>query len=272
MRHKKRGRTLGRNSSHRRALLRNLASSLFLTEWDFEEEITVPYDDPPNYPGRITTTLHKAKEVRSLVEKCVTIALKSLPAEREAEEFATTADKGTDGTAWEAWRNSEQWQQWAAARAPAVNARRRVLRMLGNKKAVKVLFEQIAPRFEEQNRTSGYTRVLRLAKPRLGDGGIRAILELCGKNDRTSESTAQPLIADDDLDDDQVVTEELDDQEVESVESVSDEETSEDQAAPAEEAPAEEAPAEEAPAEEAPAEEAPAEEAPAEEAPAEEKE
>ena len=207
-----------------------------MTEWDFEEEITVPYDDPPNHPGRITTTLHKAKEVRSLVEKCVTIALKSLPAEREAEEFATTADKGTDSTAWETWRNSEQWQQWAAARAPAVNARRRVLRMLGNKKAVKVLFEQIAPRFEDEGRTSGYTRVLRLAKPRLGDGGIRAILEFSGKNDRISETTTQPLVADDDLDDDQVVAEDLDDQEVvaeESVEDVSDEETAavtEDQA------------------------------------------
>ncbi|MFP6671833.1 MAG: L17 family ribosomal protein [Pirellulaceae bacterium] len=258
MRHRKRGRTLGRNSSHRRALLRNLASSLFLTEWDFEEEITVPYDDPPNHPGRITTTLHKAKEVRSLVEKCVTIALKSLPAEREAEEFATTADKRTDSTAWETWRNSEQWQQWAAARAPAVNARRRVLRMLGNKKAVKVLFEQIAPRFEGEGRTSGYTRVLRLAKPRLGDGGIRAILEFSGKNDRISETTAQPLVADDDLDDDQVVAEDLDDQEVESVEDVSGEETAdvtEDQAT--EEAAVEEETAEEEAADDQVAEEEP---------------
>ncbi|MFP6604352.1 MAG: L17 family ribosomal protein [Pirellulaceae bacterium] len=252
MRHKKRGRTLGRNSSHRRALLRNLASSLFLTEWDFEEEITVPYDDPPNHPGRITTTLQKAKEVRSLVEKCVTIALKSLPAEREAEEFASTADKGTDSSAWEAWRNSEQWQQWAAARAPAVNARRRVLRMLGNKKAVKALFEQVAPRFEDEGRTSGYTRVLRLAKPRLGDGGIRAILEFSGKNDRISETTAQPLVADDDLDDDQEVGAE------ESVEDVSDEETAavtEDQAT--EEAAVEEETAEEEAADDQAAEEEP---------------
>ena len=261
MRHKKRGRTLGRNSSHRRALLRNLASSLFLTEWDFEEEITVPYDDPPNHPGRITTTLQKAKEVRSLVEKCVTIALKSLPAEREAEEFASTADKGTDSSAWEAWRNSDKWQRWAAARAPAVNARRRVLRMLGNKKAVKALFEQVAPRFEDEGRTSGYTRVLRLAKPRLGDGGIRAILEFSGKNDRIRETTAQPLVADDDLDDDQVVAEDLDDQEVvseESVEDVSDEETAavtEDQAT--EEAAVEEEAAEEEAADDKAAEEEP---------------
>ena len=110
MRHKKRGRTLGRNSSHRRALLRNLASSLFLTEWDFEENaLDAPYEEPPNYPGRITTTLQKAKEVRSLVEKCITIALKSLPAAREAEEFASPADKATDTAAWETWRKSEQW-------------------------------------------------------------------------------------------------------------------------------------------------------------------
>ena len=118
MRHKKRGRTLGRNSSHRRALLRNLASSLFLTEWDFEENaLDAPYEEPPNYPGRITTTLQKAKEVRSLVEKCITIALKSLPAAREAEEFASPADKATDTAAWETWRKSEQWQKWAEASA-----------------------------------------------------------------------------------------------------------------------------------------------------------
>ena len=203
MRHKKRGRTLGRNSSHRRAMLRNLASSLFLTEWDFEEEINVPYDDPPKYPGRVTTTLHKAKEVRSLVEKCVTIAIKSLPAERAAEEFSSPADKQTDTAGREAWRKSDQWQQWAEARAPVVSARRRVLRMLGNKMAVKVLFEQIAPRFEDEGRTSGYTRVLRLAAPRLGDAGTRAILEFSGKSDRTSESLEQPQISDDELDDDQ---------------------------------------------------------------------
>ena len=47
-----------------------------------------------------------------------------------------------------------------------VNARRRVLRLLGSKQAVKILFDDIAPRFAD--RDGGYTRVLRLAKPRLG--------------------------------------------------------------------------------------------------------
>ena len=80
MRHRRRGRTLGRSPSHRKALLKNLASALFLTERDAEFD-----DNAPKVPGRITTTLHKAKEVKSLVEKCITIAKKSLPHAEEAE-------------------------------------------------------------------------------------------------------------------------------------------------------------------------------------------
>ena len=63
-----------------------------------------------------------------------------------------------------------------------VAARRRALRLLGDKQAVRILFDDIAPRFADRN--GGYTRVLRLAKPRLGDAGTRAILEFVGKNDR----------------------------------------------------------------------------------------
>ena len=37
------------------------------------------------------------------------------------------------------------------------------------------------------NRQGGYTRILRLAKPRLGDAGTRAILELV-KNDKKAEA------------------------------------------------------------------------------------
>ena len=242
MRHKKRGRTLGRNSSHRRALLRNLASSLFLTEWDFEEdELTAPYEEAPNNPGRITTTLHKAKEVRPMVEKCITIALKSLPAERQAEEFASPADKRSDAAAYDSWRESEKWQKWAAARAPAVTARRRVLQILGNKKAVKVLFETIAPRFEDEGRTSGYTRILRLAKPRLGDAGIRAILAFTGQEDRPRGTATQPLISDDELVDEAI----LDDQETQVEDEAQEEVTANDQ--PEADAPA----ADDAPAAEA---------------------
>jgi len=57
MRHRKRGRHLGRTSAHRKALRRNLVSNLFLL-------------------GRIKTTPAKAKEVRAMAEKLITLARK----------------------------------------------------------------------------------------------------------------------------------------------------------------------------------------------------
>ena len=84
MRHRKRGRRLGRSSSHRKAMYRNMASSLFLTYRG--EEVAEVYGYERKQPaGRIVTTLEKAKEVRSLVEKCITIARKAKP-HREASE------------------------------------------------------------------------------------------------------------------------------------------------------------------------------------------
>ena len=55
MRHKKIGRRLGRDSSHRRAMFRNMAASLI----EFES---------------ISTTLHKAKELRRTLEPLITLA------------------------------------------------------------------------------------------------------------------------------------------------------------------------------------------------------
>lgn len=188
MRHRRRGRKLGRNPNHQRALLRNLASALILTERDPEDLRFLDLESAPKVKGRIVTTIQKAKEVRPLVEKCVTIAKKSLAASRAAAELASTADRGSD--AWKKWRASEQWSRWNAAVAPAVAARRRCIQLLGDKQAVAVLFEEVAPRFED--RPGGYTRVLRLATPRLGDAGVRAILEFVGKNDRAVEKAAKP--------------------------------------------------------------------------------
>lgn len=183
MRHRRKGRVLGRSPSHQRALLRNLASALFLTERDAEHD-----DNAPKVKGRIITTLPKAKEVRPVIEKCITIAVRGLRAEEQAAQFASEADR--DSEEWRRWRQGPEWKKWAAARAPAVTARRRVLTMLGDKQAVRVLFEQVAPRFLERN--GGYTRILKLATPRLGDAGARAIIEFVGVRDRAAQRAQAP--------------------------------------------------------------------------------
>lgn len=223
MRHRRRGRTLGRSPSHRKAMLRNLASSLFLTERDAEFE-----ENAPKIKGRVITTLHKAKEVRPLVEKCITIARKSLIAEKAAGEFAVSAERNS--SEWKSWRQSDKWQQWNNAMAPAVAARRRALQLLGDKQAVRVLFEEVAPKMAD--RDGGYTRILRLAKPRLGDAGTRAIIEFVGRNDRVTVKSEKPAFDSDPV-------EETPKEEAPKEEAV--EETNE----AAEEAPAEEAAAEE---------------------------
>lgn len=55
MRHRKKGRQLSRTRSHRKATLRNLATSLF-------------------QHGRIETTTAKAKELRPFAERLITLA------------------------------------------------------------------------------------------------------------------------------------------------------------------------------------------------------
>jgi large subunit ribosomal protein L17 len=197
MRHRRKGRVLGRSPSHRQALLKNLASALILTERNAEDE-----DNAPKVKGRIVTTLQKAKEVRPLVEKCVTIARRSLRHRDAADRLETPAERGSD--AWRSWRQSDEWQQWNRAIAPVIAARRRALRLLGDKQAVAVLFEEIGPRFAD--RDGGYTRILKLATPRLGDAGPRAILEFVGVRDRVRQTSEKPA-----FDDDEVLRSEPDD-------------------------------------------------------------
>lgn len=186
MRHRMRGRRLGRTNSHRKALFKNMATSLILS-------VRPDDDDPaaPKVPGRIVTTLAKAKELRPKVEKLVTMARKARVHEEKAAEFATGAARGTDE--WRAWREGEQWQKWAAAQAPAVALRRRAFSILRSKEAVDILFDELAERFED--RIGGYTRIVRLPVRRLGDAGERAILEFTGERDRIRSNRAKaPLV------------------------------------------------------------------------------
>jgi large subunit ribosomal protein L17 len=58
-----------------------------------------------------------------------------------------------------------------------VAARREVYRTVQNKDVVKILFDEIAPKFEERN--GGYTRVVKLGQ-RNGDAAEVAFIELVG--------------------------------------------------------------------------------------------
>src|SRR5687768_12010854 len=66
MRHLNAHRKLGRDSAHRKSLLRNLCTSLILNE-------------------RIETTLPKAKELRPFAEKAITLGKRGLAAELPAD-------------------------------------------------------------------------------------------------------------------------------------------------------------------------------------------
>lgn len=134
----------------------------------------------PKVPGRIITTVAKAKEVRPMIDKLVTLAKKSQAHEDAAEQFATSAERNS--AEWKAWRESPRWQQWNQAIAPAVTLRRRAFAALRDKEAVRILFREIAPRFRD--RQGGYTRIVRLSTYRLGDAGPQAMLEFVGENDR----------------------------------------------------------------------------------------
>ena len=117
-----------------------------------------------------------AEPVQAGAERLVTIAKRGIAAGGAARQFATTADR--DSAEWKRWRESAEWSKWAQAVAPAVKARRRVIQLLGDKQAARILFERVAPRFVD--RPGGYTRILKLATPRLGDAGPRAIIEFVG--------------------------------------------------------------------------------------------
>ena len=77
MRHRKSGRRLGRNSSHRKAMFRNMAASMLKHE-------------------TIRTTLPKAKELRRVVEPLITLAKEDSVANRRLA-FNRIRDKAAVG-------------------------------------------------------------------------------------------------------------------------------------------------------------------------------
>ena len=92
--------------------------------------------------GRIKTTLAKARALRPSIEKAITLAKKA---------------HATDDA------------------AKKVHYRRLAIARLRNKDAVKKLFDELVEQFV--NRNGGYTRIYKLALPRLGDAAEMALIE-----------------------------------------------------------------------------------------------
>jgi len=92
--------------------------------------------------GRIKTTLAKARALRPSIEKVVTLA-------KKAHASSDPAKK--------------------------VHYRRLAIARLRNKTAVSKLFDELVDQFME--RSGGYTRIYKLALPRLGDAADMALIE-----------------------------------------------------------------------------------------------
>jgi large subunit ribosomal protein L17 len=137
MRHMLRGRQLSRDTEHRKALRRNLVQSLF-------------------EHGKVRTTLPKAKEVRAMAERLITLARTGTLTSRRRVISVLQDRRLTDAA-----------QEFTG------------------QTVVQKLFSEIAPRFAD--RRGGYTRIIKLSDYRIGDGGSLVILQLLDE-----ESTAKP--------------------------------------------------------------------------------
>lgn len=149
MRHRKKGRRLGRTGSHRKALKQNLLKSLL-------------------EHGQIVTTVAKAKEYAPHAEKLITLAKKAEVKMNEAEEKIKASVEDV---------NSEVQEQIEAERASVRLAYfRRALSILQDTELTHKLFSEVAPKYAD--RPGGYTRVVSLNKSRIGDNAPRAVLAL----------------------------------------------------------------------------------------------
>ncbi len=154
MRHRKAGRKFGRNSTHRRAMFRNLAGNLVLHE-------------------RIETTEAKAKELRRIAERLVTRAA------RLKDDLTVDVSKLDEEERARVLARRVHAQRQVAGFLP-----RRLTRTLpdGSSEEVDVvhkLFHEIAPRYlarVKQDKGGGYTRIVKMV-PRKGDNAPMALIE-----------------------------------------------------------------------------------------------
>jgi len=110
--------------------------------------------------GQITTTVPKAKSLQPFVEKLISMARKGdLAARRRVIKHIgdpyMVQSEDAEGL-----------------------VRNRYGEIVAGPRVVKHLFDEIGPRFAD--RDGGYTRVVRLGKHRLGDGGDLCVIQLVG--------------------------------------------------------------------------------------------
>lgn len=159
MRHLKRTAKLGRTGEHRNAMLANMVCSLIKAK-------------------RITTTLAKAKALRPVVEKLVTLGRRG---NRAVEAAAAADDKKKAAFIAE----NVHCRRLVAARVrqqsrshfkgtPSVKGKVLRAKWRENEDIVHILFDKIAPLFKSRN--GGYTRILKLGE-RQGDAAQLAIIE-----------------------------------------------------------------------------------------------
>ncbi|MEQ8315858.1 MAG: 50S ribosomal protein L17 [Phycisphaerales bacterium] len=170
MRHRKAGFKLGRTRSHREAMLRNMAASLF-------------------EHGQIVTSVPKAKALQPLVEKIITKAKKGdlhsrrqviamLGRDRKAFDWMYVP-KGAD----EAFKQRiadqrERTEKFFDIPGEDQVERNRYGELRKAPRLVRHIFENVAPRFE--HRQGGYTRIVRIGYHRLGDATEMCVIQFVG--------------------------------------------------------------------------------------------
>ncbi len=72
------------------------------------------------------------------------------------------------------------------SRRKTLSRYRKAIGLLQDEAAAARLFKEIGPSFEASGRPGGYTRILKLAPRRLGDGGKQAFLEIIKEGGKTA--------------------------------------------------------------------------------------
>jgi large subunit ribosomal protein L17 len=153
MRHRVAGFKLGRDTEHRKAMFRNLAIALFTH-------------------GQIETTIPKAKAVKPFVEKLITAAKKGDLAARRRVIKALGNPILVD-------RDLKDFdRKELRAEGYIVNKFHELQR---GPRVVAKLFDEIAKDYDD--REGGYTRIIKLAKRRLGDASQLCVLQLVGNEE-----------------------------------------------------------------------------------------